>query len=82
QYGLVGWKMGIRDGVMPAPARKTAGKIGMEPPHFYPADGNIRMGTWYMADPKRRLQSTEALATAGYNAGPGRTRRWQADTPL
>ncbi|HEZ3883743.1 TPA: lytic transglycosylase domain-containing protein, partial [Neisseria meningitidis] len=68
--------------VMPATAREIAGKIGMDAAQFYTADGNIRMGTWYMADTKRRLQNNEVLATAGYNAGPGRARRWQADTPL
>ena len=68
--------------VMPATAREIAGKIGMDTAQLYTADGNIRMGTWYMADTKRRLQNNEVLATAGYNAGPGRARRWQADTPL
>lgn len=68
--------------VMPATAREIAGKIGMDAAQLYTADGNIRMGTWYMADTKRRLQNNEILATAGYNAGPGRARRWQADTPL
>ncbi|KAB0302435.1 lytic transglycosylase domain-containing protein, partial [Klebsiella pneumoniae] len=68
--------------VMPATAHEIAGKIGMDAAQLYTADGNIRMGTWYMADTKRRLQNNEVLATAGYNAGPGRARRWQADTPL
>lgn len=68
--------------VMPATAREIASKIGMDAAQLYTADGNIRMGTWYMADTKRRLQNNEVLATAGYNAGPGRARRWQADTPL
>ena len=68
--------------VMPATAREIAGKIGMDAAQLYTADGNIRMGTWYMADTKRRLQNNEVLATAGYNAGPGRARRWQADIPL
>ena len=36
----------------------------------------------YMADAKRRLQNNEVMATAGYNAGPGRARNWQASTPL
>ena len=40
------------------------------------------MGTWYLADARRRLQNSEVLAAAGYNAGPGRARQWQAATPL
>ncbi|MCP1659768.1 lytic transglycosylase domain-containing protein [Neisseria perflava] len=68
--------------VMPATAREIAGKIGMSSSELYTMDGNIRMGTWYMADAKRRLQNNEVMATAGYNAGPGRARNWQAGTPL
>lgn len=68
--------------VMPATAREIAGKIGMSSSELYTMEGNIRMGTWYMADARRRLQNNEVLATAGYNAGPGRARNWQASTPL
>lgn len=68
--------------VMPATAREIAGKIGMSSSELYTMDGNIRMGTWYMADAKRRLQNNEVMATAGYNAGPSRARNWQAPTPL
>ncbi|MDO4641046.1 MAG: transglycosylase SLT domain-containing protein [Neisseria sp.] len=68
--------------VMPATAREIANKIGMDDSELYTMDGNIRMGTWYMADAKRRLQDNEVMATAGYNAGPGRARGWQAATPL
>ena len=38
--------------VMPATAREIAGKIGMSSSELYTMDGNIRMGTWYMADAK------------------------------
>ncbi|WP_373796164.1 transglycosylase SLT domain-containing protein [Neisseria dentiae] len=68
--------------VMPATAREIAAKIGMSSSELYTMDGNIRMGTWYMADAKRRLQNNEVMATAGYNAGPNRARNWQAATPL
>ena len=68
--------------VMPATAREIAGKIGMSSSELYTMDGNIRMGTWYMADAKRRLQNNEVMATAGYNAGPSRARNWQASSPL
>ncbi|MDO4878872.1 MAG: transglycosylase SLT domain-containing protein [Neisseria sp.] len=68
--------------VMPATAREIARKIGMDSSELYSMDGNIRMGTWYMADAKNRLQNNEVMATAGYNAGPGRARLWQADVPL
>ncbi|MDO5059183.1 MAG: transglycosylase SLT domain-containing protein [Neisseria sp.] len=68
--------------VMPATAREIARKIGMDSSQLYTMDGNIRMGTWYLGDAKRRLQNNEVMATAGYNAGPGRSRQWQADVPL
>lgn len=68
--------------VMPATAREIASKIGMSTSELYTMDGNIRMGTWYMADAKRRLQNNEVMATAGYNAGPGRARNWQASSAL
>ncbi|WP_373699699.1 transglycosylase SLT domain-containing protein [Neisseria dentiae] len=68
--------------VMPATAREIAAKIGMSSSELYTMDGNIRMGTWYMADAKRRLQNNEVMATAGYNAGPSRARNWQASAPL
>lgn len=64
--------------VMPATAREIAQKIGIDSNELYTINGNIRMGTWYMADAKNRLQNNEVLATAGYNAGPARARRWQA----
>ena len=67
--------------VMPATAREIAGKIGMDPAELHTIEGNIRMGTWYLGDGRNRLGS-EVLATAGYNAGPGRARNWQAATAL
>lgn len=68
--------------VMPATAAEIARRIGMSQSDLYTIEGNIRMGTWYMADARRSLQNNEVLATAGYNAGPSRARRWQADRPL
>lgn len=68
--------------VMPATAQEIAHKIGMDDTELYTIDGNIRMGTWYMGDGQRRLSNSEVLATAGYNAGPSRARRWQASIPL
>lgn len=63
--------------VMPDTASMIARKIGMDNNELYSMDGNIRMGTWYMANARQNLQNNEVLATAGYNAGPGRARKWQ-----
>lgn len=68
--------------VMPATAQEIARKIGISPAQLHTLEGNIQMGTWYLSDAKRRLQNNEVMATAGYNAGPGRARNWQANTPL
>lgn len=68
--------------VMPATAQGIARQIGMSASELYTIEGNIRMGTWYMADARRSLQNNEVLATAGYNAGPGRARKWQASNQL
>ncbi|SNB82396.1 lytic transglycosylase domain-containing protein [Kingella negevensis] len=68
--------------VMPATAREIARKIGMSSDELYTTDGNVRMGTWYMANARSNLQNNEVLATAGYNAGPGRARKWQATNNL
>jgi soluble lytic murein transglycosylase len=43
---------------------------------------NIRFGTFYLKHIFDSLNQSPVLATAGYNAGPGRARRWQAETPL
>lgn len=68
--------------VMPATAREIARKIGMDSSELHTMNGNIRMGTWYMADARNRLQNNDVLATAGYNAGPARARRWQSSNNL
>lgn len=67
--------------VMPATAQEIANKIGMSPQELHTIEGNIRMGTWYLGNARDTL-GHEVLATAGYNAGPGRARRWQANVPL
>ena len=63
--------------VMPATASMIARKIGMDNSELYTINGNIRIGTWYMADARNSLSNSDVLATAGYNAGPGRARKWQ-----
>lgn len=67
--------------VMPTTASEIARKIGISADELHSISGNLRMGTWYLGDIRHRL-GDEVLATAGYNAGPSRARRWQADEPL
>ncbi|NCS66100.1 MAG: lytic murein transglycosylase [Hydrogenophilales bacterium CG03_land_8_20_14_0_80_62_28] len=45
-------------------------------------DVNIKFGTFYLKSLLTSLANSAVLATAGYNAGPGRARRWQANQTL
>jgi len=70
--------------LMPATARWVAKQIALAP--FKPQmlaspDLNAQMGSYYF----RRVLTAlghPMLATAAYNAGPGRARRWRDDRPL
>ncbi len=66
--------------LMPATARWVAKKIGMK--NFKPSqvndfDTNTILGTRYLDMVLRDLGGSQMLATAGYNAGPGRPKRWR-----
>jgi len=71
--------------LMPATAKWVAKKIGMT--NYHPAkvtemDTNIALGTNYMKMVMDSLDSHPVLASAAYNAGPGRARKWRAERPL
>ena len=70
--------------LMPRTARWTARKIGMTKFNLRDVtdvETNITLGTSYL---KMVLDSLghPVLASAGYNAGPGRARRWRDSKPL
>lgn len=67
--------------LMPATARWVAKKIGMK--NFTPSsvndfDTNTVLGTNYLNMVLGKLNGSQVLATAGYNAGPGRPVQWRA----
>ena len=71
--------------VMPDTGRWVAQQIGMR--DFHPRmlndpRTNVLLGTNYMRLIMRELHNHPVLASAGYNAGPGRARRWRDDRPL
>ncbi len=71
--------------LMPATARWVAKRIGMD--HYHPGkvtdmDVNVTLGTNYMRMVMDGLDDHPVLASAAYNAGPGRARKWRAETPL
>ncbi|SDC39423.1 soluble lytic murein transglycosylase [Cupriavidus sp. YR651] len=66
--------------VMPATARYVAKKIGMtdfSPTMMSDPNINILLGTNYMSMVLTDLDSSWTLASAGYNAGPGRPKNWR-----
>jgi len=70
--------------LMPRTARWTARKIGMKKFHMRDmtdVETNITLGTSYLKMVLDRL-GHPVLASAGYNAGPGRARRWRDTKPL
>jgi soluble lytic murein transglycosylase len=69
--------------VMPATARWTAKKIGLDykPEMITDRDVNLRLGAAYLKLVLDDFGGSQAMAAAAYNAGPGRPRRWR-DGPL
>ena len=65
--------------LMPAPARWTARKLGIDfrPEHINDVDTNLKLGTTYLKVVLDDFAGSQALAAAAYNAGPGRPRRWR-----
>ena len=62
--------------VMPGTARLVARKLGIATPTLGSINGNLQLGTSYLAQLQNEFDSA-ALSSAGYNAGPGRPRRWR-----
>jgi len=71
--------------VMPATAKWVAGKIGWANYHhgmLHDLDTNISLGTYYMRYTADMFNGQETMATAAYNAGPSRAKKWMANMPL
>jgi soluble lytic murein transglycosylase len=71
--------------LMPATARWVAKKIGLanyRHDNIADTDTNLLLGTSYMRLVLESLHHHPVLASAAYNAGPSRARRWCADTAL
>ncbi len=70
--------------LMPATARWVAGRVGMKDlvmDRVIDVPTNLNLGAYYLRHVLDDL-GHPVLATAGYNAGPGRARRWRAEVPL
>ncbi len=70
--------------IMPATARWTAKKIGLDytPQLITDRDTNLRLGNAYLKLVLDDLQGSQAMGAAAYNAGPGRPRQWRQGPTL
>lgn len=72
--------------IMPATGRQIAQELQELPDAVGPAllepQVNIRYGAYYLRQMLARLQDNPVLATAAYNAGPGKTAQWLPMTAM
>jgi soluble lytic murein transglycosylase len=71
--------------LMPATARWAASRAGIS--HYnnnmiHELDTNVALGTYYLRYTLDTFNGQEAMATAAYNAGPNRAKKWAAAVPL
>jgi len=71
--------------IMPATARWIAKQLGIK--RFRVAEmhdpaRNIQFGAYYLKHVQSTLDGSPVLATAAYNAGPGRAQRWRDTRPM
>lgn len=65
--------------LMPATAKLTAKKFQVDYQHrqqLFEPNTNIALGTAYLAEMLERFSGNRAYASAAYNAGPHRVKRW------
>jgi soluble lytic murein transglycosylase len=70
--------------IMPATARWIAKKKGVRdftPSQINELDTNLQFGSFYLKTVFDDLGRSAVLASAGYNAGPGRPRSWRGTLP-
>ena len=70
--------------IMPDTAKLIARQMGetYNPAALSDMNTNIRYGTFYLSMIQSQLSNSPVLATAGYNAGPNRARRWQPEAQI
>ena len=71
--------------LMPATAKWAAPRAGISNYNnsmIHELDTNITLGTYYLSHTLELFNGQEAMATAAYNAGPSRAKKWAADVPL
>jgi soluble lytic murein transglycosylase len=71
--------------IMPATARWIAQRLGIkrfDPNEMQDPARNIHFGAYYLKHVQTTLDGSPVLATAAYNAGPGRAQRWRDTRPM
>jgi soluble lytic murein transglycosylase len=70
--------------LMPATAKWTARKLGIDYTHDRITEHgtNLRLGTGYLKMVLDSFDGSQAMAAAGYNAGPNRPRKWREGPSL
>ena len=71
--------------LMPATAQWVAKKAGLKDwrwSRVTEIDTNVNLGTWYLRHVLDALDGHPVLASAAYNAGPGRARAWRPGTAI
>lgn len=71
--------------IMPDTARWIANRLGIkgfDVGEMNTPATNIKFGTYYLKHVQDRLDGSPVLATAAYNAGPGRAQRWRSTAPM
>ncbi|KAF1054693.1 MAG: Soluble lytic murein transglycosylase [Stenotrophomonas maltophilia] len=68
--------------LMPGTAKETARKFSIplaSPQQLIVPDVNVQLGAAYLSQVQTQFNGNRVLATAAYNAGPGRVRQWLKD---
>lgn len=71
--------------IMPATAKWAAKRMGMDGysnDKIHDLPTNVGIGTYYMRYTLEQMNGQPVMATAAYNAGPSRAKRWMANGPL
>lgn len=71
--------------LMPATAKWVAKRLGLSSysnEKIHELNTNIEIGTYYMRHTLDLMNGQAVMATAAYNAGPSRAKRWMATKPM
>ncbi len=71
--------------IMPATAKWIAKRLGIkrfDSREMQDPGRNIQFGAYYLKHVQDSLDGSPVLATAAYNAGPGRAQRWRTSEPM